>query len=162
MFELTRYTRTCHYFWFGPLIQFVLLPMHILVLFLPGLSNLSVLILLATPLIVLGAVVLLLLLKLTYHLSLLRRRATGVVTVISFISKCLIAKRERPLLAWRPLFHKLPFSLVFPFFSPYCCFILITMSLSTTYYHVWALAVLFIDLSQHLVLPKHCSLCLIL
>ena len=32
------------------------------------------------------------------------------------ISKCLIAKRERPLLVWRPLFHKLPFSLVVPFF----------------------------------------------
>ena len=74
--------------------------------------------LLATPLIVLGTVVLLLLLMLKYHLSLLRRRATGVVTVISFISKCLIVKRERPLLAWRPLFHELLFSLVLPFFFP--------------------------------------------
>ena len=120
MFRLTRYTRTCHYFWFGPLIQFVLLPMHILVLFWPGLSNLSVLILLATPLIVLGAVVLLLLLKLTCHLSLSRRRATGVLTVISSISKCLIAKREQLLLTWRPLFHKLAFSSVVLFFPCWC------------------------------------------
>ena len=117
MFRFTRYTRTCHYSRFSLLIQRVLLPMRISVLFWPGLSKLLVLILLAIPLTVFGALVLLLLLKLKYHLSLLRRRATGVVTVISFISKCLITRRERPLLAWRPLFHRSPFSLVIPFFS---------------------------------------------
>ena len=56
-------------------------------------------------------------------------------------------QRERPLLTWRPLFHKWPFSLVVPFFSLTFVSFLIILSPSTTYHHVWTFAVLFIDLS---------------
>ena len=144
MFRLTRYTRTCHYFRFGPLIQLVLLPMHILVIFWPGLSNLD---------------------STCYSPHSFRRGGATFAFEAHIPSELIKAQGD-----WRSdcYFFYLEMSdcqkraaathmattisqigLQFSrsFFSLADVSFLIILSLSTTYYHVWALAVLFIDLS---------------